>query len=178
MYLNLGTGLAAAIVIGGVVLAGANSAAGEIGYNLRQLADVGDAGYLPLEESVSGRALARLSGRTAAEAFAASADPRLAAIADQFIAELAFHVVNLAICIDPVRIAVGGGMTRSWDRIRPRLDAALEARPPYRPELAIARFPYDAPLVGALALAVDAIAATRTDDGVTHNPHSRERLKL
>ncbi len=31
MYLNLGTGLAAAIVIGGVVLAGANGAAGEIG---------------------------------------------------------------------------------------------------------------------------------------------------
>src|SRR6202161_1493208 len=63
VYLNLGTGLAAAIVIGGVVLAGANGAAGEIGYNLRQLADVGDAGYLMLEEAVSGRALARLSGR-------------------------------------------------------------------------------------------------------------------
>ena len=63
VYLNLGTGLAAAIVIGGVVLSGANGAAGEIGYNLRQLADVGDAGYLTLEEAVSGRALARLSGR-------------------------------------------------------------------------------------------------------------------
>jgi glucokinase len=178
VYLNLGTGLAAAIVIGGVVLAGANRAAGEIGYNLRQLADVGDAGYLPLEESVSGRALARLSGRTAAEAFADSADPRLAAIADQFTAELAFHVVNLAICIDPVRIAVGGGMTRSWDRIRPRLDAALEAAAPYRPELVLAGFPFDAPLVGALALAMDAMAATQTDDGVTHNPHSREGLTL
>ena len=47
-------------------------------------------------------------------------------------------MVNLAICIDPVRIAVGGGMTRSWDRIRPRLDAALEAAAPYRPELVLA----------------------------------------
>jgi glucokinase len=178
VYLNLGTGLAAAIVIGGVVLAGANGAAGEIGYNLRQLADVGDAGYLMLEEAVSGRAVARLSGRPAADAFAARADPRLAAIADQFTAELAFHVVNLAICIDPVRIAVGGGMTRSWDRIRPRLDAALEAAAPYRPELVLAGFPLDAPLVGALALAVDAIAASKTDDGVTHNPHSREGLSL
>jgi glucokinase len=178
VYLNLGTGLAAAIVIGGVVLAGANGAAGEIGYNLRQLADVGDAGYLMLEEAVSGRAVARLSGRPAADAFAPGADPRLAAIADQFTAELAFHVVNLAICIDPVRIAVGGGMTRSWDRIRPRLDAALEAAAPYRPELVLAGFPLDAPLVGALALAVDAIAASKTDDGVTHNPHSREGLSL
>jgi glucokinase len=127
---------------------------------------------------VSGRALARLSGRAAAEAFADGADPRLAAIADQFTAELAFHVVNLAISIDPVRIAVGGGMTRSWDRIRPRLDAALEAAAPYRPELMLAGFPFDAPLVGALALAVDAIAAIEGDDGVTHNLHSREGLTL
>jgi glucokinase len=178
VYLNLGTGLAAAIVIGGVVLSGANGAAGEIGYNLRQLADVGDAGYLMLEEAVSGRALARLSGRPPAEAFGGGADPRLAAIADQFTTELAFHVVNLAIAIDPVRIAVGGGMTRSWDRIRPRLDAALEAAAPYRPELVLAGFPFDAPLVGALALAVDAIAATQADDGVTHNLHSREGLTL
>jgi glucokinase len=178
VYLNLGTGLAAAIVIGGVVLSGANGAAGEIGYNLRQPADAGDAGYLMLEEVVSGRALARLSGRPAAEVLAAGADPRLAAIADRFTAELAFHVVNLAICIDPVRIAVGGGMTRSWDRIRPRLDAALEAAAPYRPELVLAGFPFDAPLVGALALAVDAIAATQADDGLTHNLHSREGLTL
>ena len=37
---------------------------------------------------MSGRALARLSGRSAAAAFADGADPRLAAIADQFTAEL------------------------------------------------------------------------------------------
>ncbi len=178
VYLNLGTGLAAAIVTGGVVLSGANGAAGEIGYNLRQPSDVGDAAYMPLEEAVSGRALARLTGRSAAEAFATGADARLAAIADQFTAELAFHVVNLAICIDPVRIAVGGGMTRSWDRIRPQLEAALDAAAPYRPELVLADFPFDAPLMGALALAVEATEAVRGDDGVTHNRHTREGLTL
>jgi glucokinase len=178
VYLNLGTGLAAAIVAGGRVLAGANGAAGEIGYNLRRLSDVGYAGYVPLEEAVSGRALAGLAGRPAAEAFAAEAGTRLAAVADQFIIELAFHVVNLAICIDPVRIAVGGGMTRSWDRIRPQLDAALDAAAPYRPELVLADFPFDAPLMGALALAVDAIEAAQADDGVTHNMHTREGLTL
>ena len=36
VYLNLGTGLAAAIVIGGRVLVGRDGAAGEIGYNLRE----------------------------------------------------------------------------------------------------------------------------------------------
>ena len=178
VYLNLGTGLAAAIVAGGRVLAGANGAAGEIGYNLRRLADVGYPGYVPLEEAVSGRALARLSGRSAQQALAAQAGSPLAVIADQFTAELAFHVVNLAICIDPVRIAVGGGMTRSWDRIRPRIDQALDAAAPYRPELVLAAFPFDAPLIGALALAVDAIEAAQADDGVTHNMHTREGLTL
>jgi glucokinase len=178
VYLNLGTGLAAAIVAGGRVLTGANGAAGEIGYNLRRLSDVGYAGYLPLEEAVSGRALTRLAGRPAAEAFAAEEGDPLAAVADQFITELAFHVVNLAIIIDPVRIAVGGGMTRSWDRIRPQLDAALNSAAPYRPELVLADFPFDAPLMGALALAVDAIEAAQADDGVTHNMHTREGLTL
>ncbi len=178
VYLNLGTGLAAAIVAGGRVLTGANGAAGEIGYNLRRLSDVGYAGYLPLEEAVSGRALTRLAGRPAAEAFAAEEGDPLAAVADHFITELAFHVVNLAITIDPVRIAVGGGMTRSWDRIRPQLDAALNSAAPYRPALVLADFPFDAPLMGALALAVDAIEAAQADDGVTHNMHTREGLTL
>src|ERR1700678_4197275 len=143
VYLNLGTGLAAAIVASGRVLAGANGAAGEIGYNLRRLSDVGYAGYVPLEEAVSGRALARLAGRPAAEAFAADEGTPPAAVADAFITELAFHVVNLAITIDPVRIAVGGGMTRSWDRIRPRLDITLADAAPSLAEPIVGGITFD-----------------------------------
>ncbi|HEY6790682.1 MAG TPA: hypothetical protein VI365_25575, partial [Trebonia sp.] len=74
--------------------------------------------------------------------------------------------------------AVGGGMTRSWDRIRPQLEAALDAAAPYRPELVLADFPFDAPLMGALALAVEATETVRGDDGLTHNTHTREGLTL
>ncbi len=61
VYLNLGTGLAAAIVAGGQVLSGEAGAAGEIGYNLRAIADVGlGLGQrVPLEDAVSGLGLAR-----------------------------------------------------------------------------------------------------------------------
>ena len=61
VYLNLGTGLAAAIVAGGQVLNGEAGAAGEIGYNLRAIADVGlGLGQrVPLEDAVSGLGLAR-----------------------------------------------------------------------------------------------------------------------
>lgn len=173
MYLNLGTGLSAAIVAGGEVIVGANGAAGEFGYNLRSVSDVGLelSQRTMLEEMVSGLALARRAsgqpGRppsvTAADVFGAGqGDPAFSRLVDDFAAELAFHLVNLAILINPVRIAVGGGLVRSWDRIAPRLESALRAGPPFPPELVVGRFPYDAPLLGAVALAIDA-ATSSTD---------------
>lgn len=167
IYLNLGTGLSTAIVVGGKVLNGSNGAAGEIGYNLRAAADVGVplAARTMLEDMISGQALARrAAGHTehggpmeAAAVFEAGpADPGLDSLLTDFVTELAFHLVNLAIAINPVRIAVGGGMVRSWDRLRPGLQDALTAGVPFPPELVVARFPSDAPLVGAVGLAVDA----------------------
>jgi len=211
IYLNLGTGLAAAIVTGGRVLSGSQGAAGEIGYSLRQPGDVGRADGLriPLEDMVSGQALRRRAsllranspgvgadsagpdsagadsagpdsagpdsaspdGRllSAAEVFAAAVSDRdLDDLISDFVDELAFHVVNLAIAVNPARIAVGGGITRSWDRIRPRLDEALLSGVPYPPELVLAHFPQEAPLLGAVALAVDAATA----DPATADPAS------
>jgi glucokinase len=168
IYLNLGTGLAVAIVAGGTVISGAHGASGEIGYNLRTAADVGiaEAERTILEEVVSGQALeatgpARLGQRvTAAEIFAlAATNPDAAALTADFNRELAMHVVNLAIAIDPVRIVGGGGLVGSWDQIAPELRRALDAAVPYPPELMVARFPTDAPLVGALALGVQAAGA-------------------
>jgi glucokinase len=163
VYLNLGTGLSAAIVLGGRVVSGANGAAGEIGYNLRAISDVGTAlsARVPLEDMVSGQALARrVNGgppMAAADVFeAAASDPDVDALVTSFVTELAFHLVNLAICLDPARIAVGGGMVRSWARLQPSLERALSAGVPFPPELVVARFPADAPLIGAVALAIDA----------------------
>jgi glucokinase len=179
IYLNLGTGLSAALVVGGQVIVGANGAAGEIGYSLRALSDVGLAleARLPLEDMISGRAVARLAAQLSApgsrvlsaeEVFRASADePRLDLLVSEFVTELAFHVVNLAIALNPVRIAVGGGMVGSWDRLRPSLARALDAGTPFPPELVPARFPDDAPLRGAVALAVDAAGPARAGEGAT-----------
>ena len=165
LYLNLGTGLAVALIVGGSVVAGGRGAAGEIGYNLRGVKDVGTplSQRVPLEDIASGKALAARASvdyhrpMTASQVFArAGTDPAAAALVSSFVAELSLHVVNLAIAIDPVRIAVGGGMVRSWTQIEPGLRAALDAGAPYPPELVIAQFPFDAPLIGALALGVRA----------------------
>ncbi len=65
IYLNLGTGLSAAIVVGGKVLNGSSGAAGEIGYSLRGIADVGVplAARTTLEDMISGQSLARRAAR-------------------------------------------------------------------------------------------------------------------
>jgi glucokinase len=174
IYLNLGTGLAAAIVAGDAVISGAHGAAGEIGYNLRTAADVyaTPAERTILEDVVSGQALAAAGSAqlrqpvTAAEIFAlAETQPDAAALTDTFIRELAMHVVNLAIAIDPVRIVGGGGLVGSWAQIEPGLRRTLDAAVPFPPELMVARFPYDAPLVGVLALGVEAAVAVLGEEG-------------
>lgn len=172
IYVNLGTGLAAAVVLGGRVVDGAHGASGEIGYNLMSPADVGRAiaSRQMLEGTVSGMGLAAAGSRhlgrtvTAAQVFgAAPEDPGLEAIVAAFIRHLSHHLVNLAIAIDPARIAIGGGMARSWARLRPTLGQALQAGVPFPPQLVLAANPFDAPLIGALSLGAEAAGAAPAD---------------
>jgi glucokinase len=162
----LGTGLAAAIVVGGEVLHGANGAAGEIGYTLRGMdGELGAAhGGAPLEELAGGRAIgerasALLGGSlTAADVFA-HPDPRARGLIEETFAELALYVANMAIVVDPERIAVGGGLMSHRDLVLSALDERLRAAVPFPPALVPARFIHDGSLRGAIALALDAVVA-------------------
>ncbi len=166
IFLNVGTGLALAVVIEGKVLRGAHGTAGEIGYSLRGVDDeLGFTnGHAPLEEAVGGRAIGErgsklLGGNLSAADIFASSDAHAQALIDEALAELAVHIANLAILLDPARIAVGGGMMRSGDRILQALDARLRFAVPFPPELVAARFVHDVALRGAVALAVSAVNA-------------------
>ncbi|MEU4225324.1 ROK family protein [Nonomuraea sp. NPDC026600] len=166
VYLNLGTGLAAALVVNGQVVSGAHGAAGEIGYLQAIPGEPAFAdGHVPLEERVSGAALAArgtaLLGRetTAADLFALFAadvsdgTPDVAGLVDEALGLLAMSVANLCATFDPECLVVGGGMMGAADLIMPRLTAELRRAVPFPPEIRPARFTDDAPLLGALALA-------------------------
>ena len=163
VLVSLGTGIAAGIVIGGEVLAGANGAAGEIGYSLRGPADeVGVAdGRAPLEEYAGGRAIGERASSllgstlTAADAFAYS-DPRARSLVNETLAELGVAVANLAIALDPERIALAGGLMASGEVVMTAVSRRLSFAVPFPPELVSARFLYDGALRGAIALALDA----------------------
>jgi glucokinase len=171
IFLNLGTGLAAGLVVGGRVLAGAHGAAGEIGYYLRGPGDAAGVrdGRAPLEEAVGGRAIGERAAaldpttRTAADAFAAR-DGAVAALVDEALAELAVHVANLAILLDPARIAVGGGLMGAAQRIMPAIRQRLELAVPHPPELVPAAFVHDGALRGAVALALDICSPRSSND--------------
>jgi glucokinase len=166
LYVNLGTGLAVALVAGGRVLSGAHGAAGEIGYLRDKDTDPYFAdGRAPLEETVSGDALRRrgseLLGRpvTAAELFELSGEPGVARLLDETVGTLARTVANLCITIDPERVVLGGGMMGAADHFLPRVATAVRRSVPFPPALAKARFVDDAPLVGAVALALESASA-------------------
>jgi glucokinase len=124
LFLSLGTGVAAATRIHGRVVLRAHAAAGEIAYSLRGVHDETSYadGRAPLEEIVGGRFIglraSRLVGRdlSTADAFAAS-DLGTRQLVDDALDDLAVHVANIALLIDPDRIAVGGGLMRSADRV-------------------------------------------------------------
>jgi glucokinase len=165
LYVTLGTGLAAAVVIGGEVLSGAHGAAGEIGYNRTGI------GAFSLEDVAGGKAIGPRASRlldrsiTTAEAFA-SEHPGVRRLVRETLEELARHVAAAVNLVDPARIAVGGGLMGSGSYILSTLGEQLQAIVPFPPELVPARFPYDGALIGAVALALDAIEApARAADG-------------
>jgi glucokinase len=167
----LGTGLAAAIAIGGQVLQGANGAAGEIGYSLLGTVDATGAanGRAPLEEIAGGRAIGMRASRllggtlTAADVFA-HPDQRAQALVEETLAELAVHVANMAIVVDPQRLAVGGGLMGRRDVVLAALEARLRSAVPFPPELVAARFVHDGSLRGAIALALDAASMSEEEE--------------
>lgn len=162
IFLSLGTGIAAAVLIGGRILGGAHGAAGEIGYLLRDASGVAGAasGRAPLEEYCSGIGLARRGERllgqgvTTARLFDSN-DPRVRALVADALDQLAVHVANLAITVDPERIAVGGGLMTSAERVLAALEERLREAVPFPPSLVPAAYVQDSALRGALALILD-----------------------
>ncbi|WP_296664711.1 ROK family protein [Demequina sp.] len=127
-YLNLGTGLAAGIVLDGRLWRGARGGAGEIGHvSVDPAGPVGSDG-LPggLETYASGSGLALQWGVEGAAgpdivAAAAAGDPRARQICDGAFFGLASSVRVLVLTLDVELVVIGGGMA-AWGA--PLLDGA------------------------------------------------------
>ncbi|MBC2933084.1 ROK family protein [Nocardioides sp. zg-1228] len=126
VYLSVGTGLAAGVVIDGRLRRGAQAAAGEVGHLPVDPAGArcgcGQTGCL--ETIASGRALARAwptpdgSPATAVFTAAAAGDPAAVAVRDRFCRGVASAVRILGLTIDPERIVLGGGVAELGEPLR------------------------------------------------------------
>jgi glucokinase len=137
IYLSVGTGISAGVVIDGAVHRGTRGLAGEIGHIVVDA----DGPVCPcglrgcLETVASGPAIARAAGddRTAADVYAAAAscDAAATAVVDRAGAALARAIHALVMTYDVERIVLGGGVSRGGaafiDPILRELDAMRAA---------------------------------------------------
>jgi glucokinase len=159
VFLALGTGVGAGLVINGRLHRGYRNAAGEAGNFIMGRKRLGRdrQGHGDLELLVGGPAI-RDAAREAAgtmlkteEAFAeAEGDRRLKRVADRAADYIAMAVINIAALLDPEAIIFGGGTSAAGealiDRVRARVDRELAVRP----ALMLSALGEDAQLHGAV----------------------------
>ncbi|MEW1958389.1 ROK family protein [Kineococcus sp. NPDC059986] len=133
--LSLGTGVAAGLVVGGVLQRGTASAAGEVGHlsvdPAGQRCGCGQRGCL--ETVAAGSALRRAwphgePGREAGHLFAAAAagDPAAVRVADSWAAGVALAVRTLVLTVDPALVVLAGGVTQVGPPVLHAVGRALD----------------------------------------------------
>lgn len=133
VYLSIGTGLAAGLVLDGRLRRGRHGAAGEIGHVPVDPAGTrcqcGQRGCLETVASGSGLAAAWPSDDVppAQAVFAAAdaGDARAIAVRDAFVTGLAEAVRLLALAVDPDVVVLGGGVAHLGEPLRAAVAAAL-----------------------------------------------------
>lgn len=87
-------------------------------------------------------------------------DPQIAHLVNDALSSLSAHVANMVLLLDPLRVAVGGGMSRI-PRVADEIRACLARAVPYPPEVTVSAFGHGAALRGAMVLAGDVWNARR-----------------
>lgn len=179
-YLYLGTGVGAAIMIGGQVYRGQHGTAGEIGFLPvcpRVPADA-PPGFGVFEYAVGGTAFARLgrsiadrpgegdalrrmageSGEVGARVVfraAAEGDPAALRIVDTISRDIARGVASVALVLDPQLIVLGGGLAQAGAPLLDRIVVALRDLVPRQPRVVLSGLGVDGVVLGALRLGLD-----------------------
>jgi predicted NBD/HSP70 family sugar kinase len=159
VFLSVGTGLGAGIVLGGELHRGRNGLAGEV-----------DLARLQPELDPSAPALSRLAASLAAgeqTTMASPFDPRDVfaaarrgdAVARSVVAEearrIALHVLPIAAVVDVGLVVLGGGVGSNGDLLVDPICAELAARLPHPPRIEVSALGESAVLDGALAIGRD-----------------------
>lgn len=145
VYLSIGTGLAAGLVLEGRLRRGDHGAAGEVGHipvdPQGVLCECGQRGCL--ETIASGSALAtawpsvgHVPPAQALFAAAQAGDEKAIAVREEFAGGVASAIRVLALAVDPRTVVLGGGVAQLGEQLRVAVAGALEAQAASSPFLA------------------------------------------
>jgi glucokinase len=178
LFLPLGTGIAAAMVVDGSLVYG-DGYAGELGHtrfvhgDAAELCACGQWGCL--ETVASAAALARRYGVRTGKAvdgarevleLLAQGDPDAAAVWDEALSALIDALVLYTTLIAPTRIAIGGGLVGAGETLLAPLREGIHARLTFQrePEIVAAVLGEEAGCLGAALMAWDRVAADESGE--------------
>jgi glucokinase len=166
LFLPIGTGIAAAHIVGGHVLAGGHWGAGEIGHIIVRPGGpecgCGQHGCLEAIASASavGRHYSQRSGRTATARevaeLAAGGDAVAVEVWADAVDALAAALLTAQALYDPTLVVIGGGLAEAGEQLLSPLRTALRERIAFftEPEIVRARLGDEAGSLGAALLAL------------------------
>ncbi|MDE2834605.1 MAG: ROK family protein [Bacteroidota bacterium] len=170
VYVTISTGVAAGVVINGSIIHGAHYCAGEISNMIVERCcldkDWGTNGCLELTAAGVGLAAnwAKVEGgkvhaRRAIEVFDAAdaGDARAVRLIEQMHDYLAQAALAIATVLDPSRIILGGSIGLKRPAIARRMEEVLKKNLLYPPRVMPAALGEEAPMIGALHLAMEAL---------------------
>ncbi len=172
VFLAIGTGIGAGIVIDGKIYRGRNHAAGEAGYLVidHDWDPAFVTGFGCLESMAAAPAILKKAGAVL-PALGAEAGPRAVQavfdlarggdeIAVKVVEEIAGYLglalANLAVILDPEAIVLGGGVSRAGDVLVEVVKRKLKQVSPIVPQVYVSSLGADAGMLGAAALAINA----------------------
>jgi glucokinase len=171
VFVAIGTGIGAALVIGGRPYAGVNATAGEMGHMTIDPAGpvcgCGARGHLEAYASAGGmqRLYAEATGGEVIDAEvlvgrAVAGDQPARRIWDQAIDALALSIADVIVLLDPHRIVIGGGLAAAGERLFEPLKDRVRERLPFgrAPEILPAELGADAGTRGMAVLTWRGIA--------------------
>jgi len=158
VFLSIGLGLGAGLLVGGRPVRGARSSAGAIAYFAPgRLDDRASGRAIPLRYAERAGERAGRSPRRSAERIfelADAGDDIARTVVEETIEALTELVTNVAALVDPQVIVLGGAIARGQPSLVDELSRRIEAALPFPPRVVTSQLGSDAVALGAASLAL------------------------
>jgi len=173
VFLSVGTGVGAGVVLDGKIHRGAHLAAGEVGDMVcdRGAFRSADRGGANLGELIGARKLHEIVESAVGEmsslseaVLASTRDERLRPFMDHLADLLAIAVINIAAVLDPEAVVLGGGTAAAGEPLLREVRARIESRLAAAPRLVLSALGEDAQLHGVIFGALETLKKRRAGE--------------